>query len=50
VIDKTVITSNGGTVSYEAAFALAAKLSSPKLASEISELIQFNRLERAFKK
>jgi len=50
VIDKAVITSNGGPVSYEAAFILLAKLSSPEFASEISELIQFNRLERAFKK
>jgi len=50
VIDKTVITSNGGPVSYEAAFMLLAKLSSPEFADEISKLIQFNRLERAFKK
>jgi len=50
VVDKNVITSNGGPVSYEAAFILLAKLSSKKFADEISELIQFNRLERAFKK
>ncbi len=50
VIDKAVITSNGGPVSYEAAFTLLAKLSPPEFASEISELIQSNRLKRAFKK
>jgi len=49
VVDKNVITSNGGPVSYEAAFTLLAKLSSEKFAKEISELIQFNRLARAFK-
>jgi len=49
VIDKRVITSNGGPVSYQAAFELLAKLSSRKFAKEISESIQFNRLERAFK-
>lgn len=49
VIDSKVITSNGGPVSYQAAFELLAKLSSEKFAKEISESIQFNRLERAFK-
>ncbi|VAW55879.1 hypothetical protein MNBD_GAMMA07-2561 [hydrothermal vent metagenome] len=49
VIDKKVITSNGGPVSYQAAFALLSKLSSDKFAKEISESIQFNRLEHAFK-
>jgi len=49
VIDKRVITSNGGPVSYQAAFELLEKLSSEKFAQEISESIQFNRLERAFK-
>jgi len=49
VIDKRVITSNGGPVSYQAAFELLSKLSSDKFANEISESIQFNRLERAFK-
>ena len=48
VIDKGVITSNGGPVSYQAAFALLARLSSKKYASEIAESIQFNRLEAAF--
>ncbi len=49
VIDDKVITSNGGPVSYQAAFVLLAKLSSEKFANEISESIQFNRLESAFK-
>ena len=48
VIDNKVITSNGGPVSYQAAFELLAKLSSEKFANEISEAIQFNRLKRAF--
>ena len=50
VIDSRVITSNGGPVSYQAAFKLLARLSSEKFAKEISESIQFNRLERAFKR
>jgi len=49
VIDKKVITSNGGPVSYQAAFELLEKLSSEKFAKEISESIQFDRLERAFR-
>ena len=49
VVDDKVITSNGGPVSYQAAFELLSKLSSEKFANEISESIQFNRLERAFK-
>ncbi len=49
VIDDKVITSNGGPVSYQAAFELLERLSSKKFATEISEAIQFNRLERAFK-
>ena len=48
VIDEGVITSNGGPVSYQAAFELLAKLSSEPFAKEISEQIQFNRLKRAF--
>ncbi len=48
VEDGNVITSNGGPVSYQAAFALLAKLSSDVFADEISQVIQFNRLERAF--
>lgn len=49
VIDSKVITSNGGPVSYQAAFELLTRLSSEKFSKEISESIQFNRLERAFK-
>jgi len=49
VVDKRVITSNGGPVSYQAAFELLKRLSSAKFAKEISESIQFNRLERAFR-
>lgn len=48
VVDSNVITSNGGPVSYLAAFELLAKLSSEKFAREISAAIQFDRLERAF--
>jgi transcriptional regulator GlxA family with amidase domain len=49
VVDHNVITSNGGPVSYQAAFELLAKLSSEKFANEISEKIQFARLRNAFK-
>lgn len=49
VVDDKVITSNGGPVSYQAAFELLTKLSSEKFSKEISEAIQFNRLENAFK-
>lgn len=48
VIDKKVITSNGGPVSYQAAFELLSKLSSAAFSREISESIQFNRLKTAF--
>ncbi len=48
VVDGKVITSNGGPVSYQAAFELLTLLSSEKYSQEVSELIQFNRLERAF--
>ncbi len=49
VTDDKVITSNGGPVSYQAAFELLARLSSEEFSNEISELIQFDRLESAFK-
>jgi transcriptional regulator GlxA family with amidase domain len=49
VIDEKVITSNGGPVSYQAAFQLLAKLSSEKFSNEISQSIQFHRLASAFK-
>ncbi len=48
VVDDKVITSNGGPVSYQAAFKLLAKLSSEKFANEIAAAIQFNRLKSAF--
>jgi len=48
VIGDKVVTSNGGLVSYQAAFELLSKLSSEKRSREISKLIQFNRLNRAF--
>lgn len=48
VIDDGIVTSNGGPVSYQAAFALLEKLSSKKYSQEISESIQFNRLQYAF--
>ncbi len=48
VVDKGVITSNGGPVSYQSAFELLEQLSSEKFSKEISELIQFNRLATAF--
>ncbi|MCB1668306.1 MAG: DJ-1/PfpI family protein [Porticoccaceae bacterium] len=48
VIDDKVMTSNGGPVSYQAAFELLSKLSSETFSQEIAESIQFNRLNRAF--
>ena len=48
VVDSNVITSNGGPVSYQAAFELLGKLSSETFSNEISESIQFDRLKSAF--
>jgi len=48
VVDDRVITSNGGPVSYQAAFALLARLSSEAHAKEIATNIQFSRLASAF--
>lgn len=48
VVDERVVTSNGGPVSYQAAFALLERLSSKKFSNEIAEKIQFNRLKTAF--
>ncbi len=48
VVDEGVITSNGGPVSYQAAFALLAKLSSTGFSQEIADKIQFSRLKNAF--
>ena len=49
VTDGRIITSNGGPVSYQAAFALLEQLSSAKYAQEIAEHIQFTRLAAAFR-
>lgn len=45
VIDKKIITSNGGAVSYQSALLLLEKLSSKKTAIEIAESIQLPRLK-----
>ena len=50
VVDGNVITSNGGPVSYQAAFELLARLSSEDFAKEIRQTIQFDRLKTAFAK
>jgi len=50
VVDDKVITSNGGPVSYQAAFELLARLTSEAHAKEISRDIQFDRLRGAFEK
>ncbi len=50
VVDDKVITSNGGPVSYQAAFELLARLTSEARAKEISRDIQFDRLRAAFEK
>ncbi len=44
VVDGKLITSNGGIVSYEAAFILLEKLTSPQFAKKISETLQFTRV------
>lgn len=48
VVDKNFITSNGSVVSYQAALILLEKLSSKQFSQEISEAIQWQRLETAF--
>ena len=48
VVDDKIITSNGGLVSYQAAFELLARLSSDKFAKEIAKSLQFPRLKRVF--
>jgi len=48
VVDGNVITSEGGPVSYQAAFELLARLSSNDFAREIRRTIQFDRLRAAF--
>ena len=49
VVDKNIITSNGSVVSYQAALKLLEQLSSKKFSEEISEAIQWSRLQNAFK-
>jgi len=44
VVDDRIVTSNGGPISYEAAFVLLEKLSSKKFSNEISASIQFDRI------
>ncbi len=44
VVDGHVITSNGGVVSYEAAFKLLGQLATTEHASEIMEMLQFTRV------
>ncbi|MQY41484.1 hypothetical protein GG681_02430 [Epibacterium sp. SM1969] len=48
VVDKNVITSNGPMVSCAAAFKLLEKVSGEDKAQEISELLYFPRLVRAY--
>ncbi len=48
VVDDKVITSNGSAVTYQATFALLAKLSSQEFANNISESLHFDRLCRTF--
>lgn len=47
VIDDGVLTSNGSVVSYEAAIALLAKLTSDELAAEVANDLQFKRVANA---
>ncbi|PCJ14087.1 MAG: transcriptional regulator [Gammaproteobacteria bacterium] len=49
VIDGSLITSNGGPVSYQAAFELLTQLSSKKFSDKIAQSLQFDRLHRAFR-
>jgi transcriptional regulator GlxA family with amidase domain len=48
VVDDKLITSNGGPVSYQAAFELLTRLRSEKEAKEIWRNLQFGRLRHAF--
>lgn len=47
VIDDGVLTSNGSVVSYEAAIALLAKLTSDEFAAEVANDLQFKRVANA---
>ncbi len=46
VIDKNVITSNGSLVSYQAALALLAKMTSERKANEVAEALQYQRFSK----
>jgi transcriptional regulator GlxA family with amidase domain len=46
VIDDGVLTSNGSVVSYEAAIALLAKLTSDEFAAEVANDLQFKRVAK----
>jgi transcriptional regulator GlxA family with amidase domain len=46
VMDKNIITSNGGAVSYQASLALLRKLGTPEQTQEVSEMLQIPRLAR----
>ena len=45
VVDGKFITSNGGPVSYEGAFAMLSRMTSPAHARKIADRIQFTRLK-----
>jgi transcriptional regulator GlxA family with amidase domain len=47
VIDEGVLTSNGSIVSYEAAIALLAKVTSAEFAAEVANDLQFTRVANA---
>lgn len=46
VIDNNVITSNGSLVSYQAALALLAKMTSERKANEVAEALQYQRFSQ----
>ncbi|ARU58898.1 transcriptional regulator [Oleiphilus messinensis] len=48
VVDGNIITSNGGPISYQAAFELLTHLSTKEHSNEIVEALQFARLKHAF--
>jgi len=48
VIDENIITSNGSVVSYLAAIKLLSLMSSEKLASEVFDALQINRITKTY--
>jgi len=46
VIDNNVITSNGSLVSYQAALALLAKMTSERKANEVADALQYQRFSQ----